>query len=168
MISARLSAADMSSESPQTDHKAGLNTDVMEWKIFLMAERPVQAIGVAIAFALILTWSVIAFHNVLVGLAGCIAAAGAIKEYLFPLKFRLTSDSASVTCAGVPWVELPWSQVRSVYQTPSGLKLSPYANPKLARTENLRGMTLRARADQASEVANFVARMTEIGREVQQ
>ena len=123
-----------------------------------MRERPEKAIAVAVAFALILVWSALAFHTLLVGLVGCIAAAGAVKEYILPLRYRLSGAGAAVTCAGIAWIDLPWDQVRCVYRTPAGLKLSPYADPARSRTEGLRGLTLRFRPEISTAVEEFVAR----------
>jgi hypothetical protein len=160
MISAASTSPHQRLDPSSGERDACPNADTMEWTVFLLREQPHKAAGVALVFALILLWSILTFHNVLVGLAACVAVAGVVKEYILPLRFRLTTECAAVACAGIPWIELPWAAVLSIYRTPAGLKLSPHADPKLARTENLRGLTLRFPPNMAPGVEEFVERMS--------
>ena len=114
------------------------------WSVNLARSQPAKIVGVAAAFALILVWSLAVFHTLVLGLVGVAVAASAVKEYLAPLHYRLDCDGASVRCAGVTWISMPWREIRSVYRVPCGLKLSPHADPVGARFESIRGLTLRA------------------------
>jgi hypothetical protein len=160
MISAAPSPSHPDSGSPafaEASPDTRVESDRLEWTVFLMRERPEKTFGVALGFLLVLAWSALSFHTLLVGLVGCVALLGAVKEYLLPLRYRVDSEGATVLCCGITWIELPWREVRSVYRAPAGLKLSPHADPARARTENLRGLTLRFKPEMAGLVEAAVA-----------
>ncbi len=128
----------------------------LEWSMHLLRNQPEKAPVVVLVVAVVLAWSVLVFHNLLIGAAAALVAMGAVKEYLFPLRYRLDSRRATVHCGGVMWVEMAWGDVLAVYRIPAGLKLSPNRQPRKARLEHLRGMTLRFPRAMAGAVEEFV------------
>ena len=64
-----------------------------------------------------------------------------LSEYVFPIRYTLTAQSASARC-GLSVLEIRWADVRHAYLTGDGIKLSPLT-AKNSRFESLRGVFLR-------------------------
>ncbi len=158
-----ISASAATRHTPSTDSfdiacaTTAAHQNSLHWSVHLLRQHPEKLGAILIAFGLIIACSFCVFHNVIVGLVGCIVAAGSIKEYLLPLSFTLSETDVVVKCGPMTWLEMPWEQVQAVYRTPAGLKLSPYANPRTSRLELLRGITLRFPRERAAEIEAFVA-----------
>ncbi len=64
-----------------------------------------------------------------------------LSEYVFPIRYTLTAQSASARC-GLSVLEIRWADVRHAYLTDDGIKLSPLS-ARNSRFESLRGVFLR-------------------------
>ncbi|MCX8053363.1 MAG: hypothetical protein N3B12_06110 [Armatimonadetes bacterium] len=72
--------------------------------------------------------------------AVAIALVGSLAEFLFPVTYEITSDSA-VCRTLFKQTEISWHNVRRYYLDNSGIKLSPLDRP--SRLEAFRGVYLR-------------------------
>ena len=64
-----------------------------------------------------------------------------LSEFFFPIHYTLTAETAAAR-HGLTALEIRWADVRHVYLTDDGMKLSPL-RAKNARFEPLRGVFLR-------------------------
>lgn len=115
------------------------DTLLLEWRVHLLRRAPRKAVAVCLA---ILAVGVVAYFSVqhlLFALAAMLLLAGALSDFLFPIRFRLTRrDVASYNLLSIR--KLPWERVRRVYEMPDGVKLSPLRRP--SRLEAFRGVYL--------------------------
>ena len=81
------------------------------------------------------------FHSFWLGLLPMLALLLSLSEYIFPIRYTLTAQSASARC-GLSVLEIRWADVRHAYLTDDGIKLSPLS-AKNSRFESLRGVFLR-------------------------
>ncbi len=81
------------------------------------------------------------FRSFWFGLLPALALLFSLSEYVFPIRYTLTAQSASARC-GLSLLEIRWTDVRHAYLTDDGIKLSPLS-VKNSRFESLRGVYLR-------------------------
>jgi hypothetical protein len=110
------------------------------WTVHLAKQRPVMAVVIllVIFFGLFAAYA-IGKNWVFVALAALLLLSS-VAEFLFPVSYRLDAQGASSRHFG-SWRVLPWAQVRRVYLSPNGIKLSPL--PARGWAEAYRGVTLR-------------------------
>jgi hypothetical protein len=131
---------------------------LLEWQVHLLARRPQRLLlvfgsSLLASLAASLLWSHWAYG--ILGAALVIVSAG---DYLFPLRYRITTRGASVR-SPFSHRSIAWRAVRHVYQDQAGVKLSPL--PRRSRLENLVGVYLRFAEEagapgQAQEVIDAV------------
>jgi hypothetical protein len=136
----------------------------LTWRTHALRDHPEMIGGLVASFGCVIAAAWITFHSLIVGAAASAALAGALKEYIAPLDYRLDDHGVSVRCGPIAWIEMPWEQVRSIYRTSAGLKLSPFPNPKVALTEQLRGVTLRFPRERAAMVEDFARQQADGAR----
>ena len=111
------------------------------WSVHLLRRLPrrLPKIGIAVAGALVL--GLCFFHSLWLALLPVLALVLSLSEYLFPIRYTLTSQSAR-SQNGLTVLEIRWADVRRAYLTDEGVKLSPL-RAKNSRFEALRGVYLR-------------------------
>jgi hypothetical protein len=124
----------------------------LEWRVHLARNEPRKAAGAVLAAVLAAGAAWLLFANPLLALAAAAAVIGAVAEFLFPIRHRLTAEGAEVRY-GLSCSFIAWRQVRKCYLFPDGVKLSPLGKP--GRLEVFRGVFLRF-ADNRDQVLDFV------------
>ena len=111
------------------------------WSVHLLRRQPrrLPKVGIAVAGALVL--GLCFFHSLWLALLPVLALVLSLSDYLFPIRYTLTSQSAK-SQNGVTVLEIRWTDVRRAYLTDEGVKLSPL-RAKNSRFEALRGVYLR-------------------------
>ena len=112
----------------------------LSWTVHLM-RRNVAALPALIAAigggGLLVT---LVFHSALPGIAAILLLTGSVREYLFPVRYRVTERVVEVRCPGSR-LELAWEDVRRLIIEDHQVTLSPLAAP--SRLDAFRGVTLR-------------------------
>jgi hypothetical protein len=112
----------------------------LEWRVHLARRQPRKtalALGLMIGAA---AWSVVVFGNVTAPAASVALLIGALSEYLFPVRYRLTGEGAEAR-GPFYWRKIAWQEVRRVYVGEQEIKLSPLPHP--GPREGFRGVLLR-------------------------
>ena len=107
----------------------------------LSAGEPKRQAQVRLILLAVLILGSLTLRSVWLGLAPMAALLFSLSEYLFPIRYTLTSQSASAR-HGLSLLEIRWADVRHAYLTETGIKLSPLA-AKNSRFEAMRGVFLR-------------------------
>lgn len=126
----------------------------LTWEVRLGDRDPAKrwvALACAIGAGFV---GVVLFKSLVLGLIGFAAILASVPEILFPLKYRLDSDAATVRC-GISVTQVAWENVKRVVQTEEGLKLSPLAAN--SRLEPFRGVYLRFAGNEAEVLAKVRA-----------
>ena len=97
------------------------------------------------------------FHSFWLAALPTLAALFSVSEFLFPIHYTLTAQSAAMRC-GLTALEIRWADVRHAYLTDDGIKLSPL-RAKNSRMEPLRGVYLRFDAAQRDSIIAAVTRL---------
>ena len=124
----------------QPDAERG-NAAVLSWSVHLIRRQPSSLPRIASALMGVLVLSLCLFHSFWLALLPPLAVLFSLSEFVFPLRYTLTAQSASVHY-GLTALEIRWADVRHAYLTEEGVKLSPLA-AKNSRFEPLRGVFLR-------------------------
>ena len=112
-----------------------------EWTVHLLrrqAGRLPRVVAVVLGALLL---GLCLFHSFWLALAPVFALVFSLSEYLFPVRYSLTAQSAK-SQHGLTSLEIRWADVRRAYLTDEGVKLSPL-RAKNSRFEPLRGVYLR-------------------------
>lgn len=115
--------------------------DSLAWKVDLGAERPGKrwlVFTVALAAGLA---GIVLFHQVVLGLIGCLAILLSTAEMFLPIHYRIDKTGASAR-VGLSKTAIDWASVRRVEIGTHGVKLSPLAKAD-HRLDPFRGVTLR-------------------------
>jgi len=131
---------------------------VLVWKVHLLRESPRKVLLVIPIVAISLVAGYIFTHSLLVLAVTLFLFVSALIEYLFPIRYELTSRGASAyTLLGRTTIE--WERVRKYYIDDYGIKLSPL--PSQGRLEPYRGVYLRFGRNK-NEVMEVVRRMRDV------
>ena len=114
---------------------------VLSWSVFLAARQPKRPLQIGAALLGVLAGGVLIFHSLWLGLLPMLALLFSLSEFIFPVRYTLTPQSASAR-HGLTILEIQWPEVRHAYLTNDGIKLSPL-RAKNSRLEPLRGVFLR-------------------------
>jgi hypothetical protein len=82
----------------------------------------------------------ILFHSPVPGIAAILLLIGSVKEFLFPINFRITPKGVESRSIGTR-MELAWKDVRRCLMEKHQITLTPLANA--SRLDVFRGVTLR-------------------------
>ena len=126
-----------------TDLGAGSSsspTPGLTWRVHLMRECPERLPWVLAILLAAGALAYVLFWNPLIALAVVAILGGAVGEYLFPIEYRLTPETAEMR-NGLSWRRIAWSDVRRTAVLEDGVKLSPLTRP--SRLEATRGVFLR-------------------------
>jgi hypothetical protein len=116
----------------------------LEWRIWLARRQPAQAVAVVVALFATAGWAFILFHHLLPVLVAAFLLLGAVAEFLFPIRYRLTPQGAearNLFC----WRRITWAEVKRVSILGTEVRLSPLARP--GGREPFRGVVLRCEAN---------------------
>lgn len=131
---------------------------VLVWKVHLLCESPRKVLLVIPIVAISLVAGYIFTHSLLVLAVTLFLFVSSLVEYLFPIRYELTSRGASAyTLLGRTTIE--WERVRKYYIDDYGIKLSPLASQ--GRLEPYRGVYLRFGRNR-NEVMEVVRRMRDV------
>jgi len=96
------------------------------------------------------------FHSVALALLAPLALFGFIADNVVPSTFHIDETGAKVTSLGITRLEIPWSDVRCVLSCARGLKLSPFENPVVSYMDDMRGVRLIYKPEQAKQIEALV------------
>jgi hypothetical protein len=115
--------------------------EALTWSVDLGADRPgkrLLVVAVALAAGLV---GIALFHQVVLGLVGCLAILLSTAEMFLPVRYRIDPNGASAQ-VGLSKTMIDWAAVRRVDVGTHGVKLSPLARAD-HRLDPFRGVTLR-------------------------
>ncbi|MFQ3549330.1 MAG: hypothetical protein SNJ70_06230 [Armatimonadota bacterium] len=118
----------------------GKDKDILlKWTIHLGKKYPNK---LAVSIIAVLFVFIVALISYGIGLAviAAIILLASISEFVFPVSYTITTESASSTCL-FRKTEINWENVRNYYLDDDGIKLSPLKTK--SRMEVFRGVYLR-------------------------
>lgn len=114
---------------------------VLSWSVHLIAQQPKRPAQLGAVLLAVFALGLCVFHSLWLSLAPVLALLFSLSEFVFPVRYTLTPQSAAVR-HGLTSLEIRWPDVRHAYLTEDGIKLSPLQT-KNSRFESLRGVFLR-------------------------
>lgn len=114
---------------------------VLAWSVHLIRRQPGRLLRIAAVLLGVFALSLCLFHSFWLALLPTIALLLSLSEFVFPIRYTLTAQSASAQ-HGLTALEIRWADVKHAYLTAEGVKLSPL-RAKNSRFEPLRGVFLR-------------------------
>jgi hypothetical protein len=139
-----MSAIERSEPTPRTAQRD--ETVLLEWTVHLLRQNPRHGWIIAGAMLTAALLGFILFFSALLAGVGALLVLFASAEYLLPIRYRLTTERASVSY-GLAQLEMRWSGVKRILEGPDAFRLSPFA--KESRLDAMRGVTLRWIPDSA-------------------
>ncbi len=128
----------------------------LSWSVHLSAGQPKRQVQIGLVLLAVLVLGICLFHSFWLGLLPMTALLFSLSEYVFPIRYTLTTQSASAR-HGLTLLEIRWADVRHAYLTDDGIKLSPL-RAKNSRFESLRGVFLRFDGENRDAVTDAVRR----------
>ena len=128
----------------------------VSWSVHLSAGQPKRQAQIGLVLLAVFVLGIALFRSFWLGFLPTLALLFSLSEYVFPIRYTLTAQSASVRC-GLSLLEIRWTDVRHAYLTDDGIKLSPLS-AKNSRFESLRGVFLRFSSDNRGAVVTAVQR----------
>ena len=123
------------------DEKGQAQSKQLTWSVHLLRQQPNRLPKIICVLGLVFLSSIWLFHSLWLALLPTLAALFSVSEFVFPIHYTLTPESAAMKC-GLTALEIQWADVRHAYLTDEGIKLSPLRR-KNSRMEPLRGVYLR-------------------------
>lgn len=120
----------------------------------LSAGQPKRQVQISLVLLAVLILGIALFRSFWLGLLPMLALLFSLSEYIFPIRYTLTAQSASARC-GLSTLEIQWADVRHAFLIEDGIKLSPLS-AKNSRFESLRGVFLRFGGDNRDAVVAAV------------
>ncbi|MDR3708235.1 MAG: hypothetical protein P4L33_08035 [Capsulimonadaceae bacterium] len=121
-----------------------------------------QLAAVIAASVAVLSCALALFHSLVFSLVSALLVITSILDRVVPMTYRLDPAGASVRVGPLTWLEMRWSDVRSVLCTPRGLKLSAFDNPATAILESRRGIDLVYEPGMAAQIESRVSELREL------
>lgn len=117
---------------------------LLSWRIHLLRRDSsrLPVLGIVFLFAFITIW--LMFHSPLPAVAAVLLLLGATSEYLFPVRYRITTEGVYAD-ALTSRHALRWKEVKRAVPDPMGIILTPLASP--SRLDAFRGVLLRFAPD---------------------
>jgi len=131
---------------PTPDPDDSAEETLAEWRVHLLPENPKKSAAVILMLAVALVLIHLAFRSPWLTMLGALILAGSLSDWLFPIAYRLTTRSASYKNV-VFRKRIAWDNVRRVYVSDFGVKLSPFASR--SRLEPFRALIVRFGGDGA-------------------
>ena len=123
---------------------SGSFTEPLVWRIHLSAQNRKALPGVASSILLAAVLASLLFHTIIAGAVALILLIGAIREFLFPMEYQISSAGVRCKYAG-SILELSWKDVRRLIVERRQVTLTSLAEPGWLDT--FRGVSLRFAAD---------------------
>ncbi len=114
---------------------------VFSWSVHLITRQPKRPAQLGAVLLAVFVLGLCVFHSLWLSLAPVLALLFSLSEFVFPVRYTLTPQSAAVR-HGLTSLEIRWPDVRHAYLTEDGIKLSPL-KAKNSWFESLRGVFLR-------------------------
>ena len=130
---------------------------LLAWSVHLLRRQPERMPKIAGVLSAVFAAGLCLFHSFWLALLPTLAALFSLSEFVFPIYYTLTPQSAAMKC-GLTALEIRWADVRHAYLTEDGIKLSPLRGQN-SRMEPLRGVFLRFDAAQREMVIAVVTRL---------
>ena len=113
---------------------------LLTWQVHLARRYPqrLSILMVTLLLASGCVWMV--FHHPLPVITAICLLLGSVREYLFPITYRITGEEVSAQGIGMRAI-LPWKAVRRCLPERSAITLTPLASA--SRMDVFRGITLR-------------------------
>lgn len=110
------------------------------WRVHLARREPGRALAVGAILLAVVAWTTWAYRNPLLPAAAAFLLLGAVGEFLFPTRYRLTLEAAEVRNPFY-WRRIAWKEVKRVGVGEHAIRLSPlrYPSPR----DTFRGVLLR-------------------------
>ena len=118
-----------------------METSVLSWSVHLIARQPKRPVQIGLVLLAVVALGLCLFHSLWLSLVPALALLFSLSEFVFPARYTLTPQSATVT-HGLTSLVIRWADVRHAYLTDEGIKLSPLT-VRNSRFEPLRGVFLR-------------------------
>ena len=96
----------------------------LSWSVHLRARQPLRTTLIGLILAMVFALGLCVFHSFWLGLLPMLAVLFSLSEFIFPVHYTLTAQSASAK-HGLTSLEIRWADVRHAYLTEEGIKLSP-------------------------------------------
>lgn len=126
---------------PDPDSAEAPEEVVLEWQVHRLREEPRGIVFVTLGYALAFFFWRLVFPHPLALFLPVVALTSAMAEYLFPIRYRLTTRGAYASCGPLQRLHLSWNDVRRATRGAEGVYLSPF---RLAtRLDSFRGIRLR-------------------------
>jgi hypothetical protein len=135
---------------PQQTEQSSDAIAALEWRVYLARRHPARAILTVLVVLGAGAWALSVFRSPLPAVAAVILLLGAVGDFLFPVRYRLSPEVAEARSL-TSWRKIAWKEVKRVYVGDGEIKLSPLAHP--GRREEYRGVLLRCEADQEAVLA---------------
>jgi len=132
-------ARDETAASP-ADGDGSAEEVLAEWRVHLLLKNPNRSAAAILMLAIALVLIYLAFRSPWLTILGGIILVGSLSDWFFPIRYRLTTDAASYKNL-VFRKRIAWDDVRSVYLSDFGMKLSPFAGR--SRLEPFRALIIR-------------------------
>jgi hypothetical protein len=129
---------------------------ITKWTVHPNSKSPNRLVVIIFAALATLTLGTLVTHSILIGLLGANLLLASLKEFVFPITYILTTKSAKSLCLGIPCSEIAWTDIKTVYRTQTGLKLSPSSDPINSKVEHIRGVELNFTKEDRIEIEEHV------------
>jgi hypothetical protein len=142
MNAARSADPDLAPTEAASLERAGGSDEAIlrEWTVHLLRREPKRAVVILTSLLFVLCVAWLLFHSPFLMLAGAFMVLSAASEFLFPIRYRLTTRKAAAHW-GAARFEIEWGAVKRLLEAEGAVKLSPL--PKASRLDHYRGVTLR-------------------------
>jgi hypothetical protein len=117
---------------------------LISWTVHLARRNPnvIPTLTVTmLAAGLLIT---LLFHSPMPGIAAILLLIGSIKEFLFPIHFRITQNGVESRSVGSQ-MQLAWKDARRCILEPHQITITPLSKP--GRLDVFRGVTLKFARD---------------------
>lgn len=135
-----------SSEAPEST--------VLEWRVHRLRDEPRGIVFVTAGYALAFFFWRLVFPHPLALFLPVVALTSAMAEYLFPIRYRLTTRGAYADCGPLQRLHLAWSDVRRATRGAEGIYLSSLRLP--SRLDAFRGIRIRFHDGNEAQVLETV------------
>jgi hypothetical protein len=128
----------------EAENALELFAEPLIWRIHLSAQNRRALPGVVAAIVLAALLASLLFHTLIAGAVAAVLLVGAIREFLFPMEYQISSAGVRCKFAG-SILEMAWKDVRRLIVERGQITVSPLPSPGWLDT--FRGVTLRFAAD---------------------
>jgi hypothetical protein len=132
-------------ENPTTAPASAVPVEtLLSWRIHLLRRDSsrLSVLGFVLLFAFITVW--LMFHSLLPAVVAVLLLLGATSEYLFPVRYRITTEGVHAD-ALTSRLALRWKDAKRCIPDPMGIIMTPLAAP--SRLDAFRGVLLRFAPD---------------------